>query len=194
LPRVASERKKIRSPSRLFIRIRSPSSAPPPRRQFVGQRRFPGTAGTGDAEDRGETFGCGGTQLSQKISGQLAEFGAGDGPGDRGPVAGEYGGVRRSGLPQVEVAVLHHGVDHPGEAQALPVLRGEDRDTAVAEPLDLLGHDHAAATTHHADVLRSTRAQRLHQVLEVLHVAALIGRDRDAVHVLLERCVDDLLY
>ena len=75
LPRVASERKKTRSPSREFIRIRSPSSAPPPRRrvgstastamrslscwstrkpahQLVGQRRLAGAAGAGDAEHR----------------------------------------------------------------------------------------------------------------------------------------------
>ena len=75
-PRVASDRKKTRSPVRgEFIRIRSPSSAPPPRRrvgstastamrslsswstpepadQLVGQRRLARAAGAGDAEHR----------------------------------------------------------------------------------------------------------------------------------------------
>ena len=65
---------------------------------------------------------------------------------------------------------------------------------ALAQPLDLVGHDHAAAAADDLDVVGALGAQRLDEVLEVLDVPALVRRDRDALDVLLERGVDDLLH
>ena len=63
----------------------------------------------------------------------------------------------------------------------------------LAQAGDLLGHDDAAATADDLDVTGAALAQRLDEVLEVLDVPALVGADRDALHVLLDRGVDDLL-
>ena len=60
------------------------------------------------------------------------------------------------------------------------------------QPLDLLGHDHPATAADDLDVAGAALAQQLDEVLEVLHVAALVRRDRHPLHVLLERRVDDL--
>ena len=63
-----------------------------------------------------------------------------------------------------------------------------------AQPLDLVVHDDAAAAADDLDVAGAALAQRLDEVLEVLDVAALVRRHRDALHVLLDRGVDDLLH
>ena len=81
----------------------------------------------------------------------------------------------------------------PGRPEPLAVLGGEDRDAARAQPLDLVVDDHAAAAADDLDVAGAALAQRLDEVLEVLDVAALVGRHRDALDVLLDRGVDDLL-
>ncbi len=163
--------------------------------ELVGQRRLAGAAGTGDAEDRGGVGGRGVSQPGEHVGGQPALLGAGDRAGDGGALAGEHG--VRAGLPllpQVEVAVLDDGVDHPDEAHLLAVLGREDGDAGLAQPGDLLRHDHAATAPDDPYVAGARGAERLHEVLEVLHVAALVRRHRDALHVLLERGVHDLLH
>ena len=60
--------------------------------------------------------------------------------------------------------------------------------------LDLGRHDHAAAAAEDLDVAAAPLAQQVEHVLEVLEVPALVGRHRDALHVLLERAVDDLVH
>src|SRR5690606_14920683 len=140
----------------------------------------------GDTEHGRDPLGRCAAHPLQEVRGQLAEFGAGDGTGDGEPVTGQDGvGVGRPAVPQVDVALPHHRVDHPGQAHPLAVLGGEDGDAAPAQPVDLLGHDHTAAPADHADVPGPALAQRLDEVLEVLDVPALVGRDRHAVHVLL---------
>ena len=154
LPRVARLRKKTRSPSREFIRIRSPSSAPPPRRR-VGSTAITAIrslscwstrnrrTSSSVSEDLPEPpvpvmprtgvtrAAAAARSWARKSLGSLPEFGAGDGAGDREPVSREYGGgVGRLAVPQVEVAVPHDRVDHPGQAHPLTVLRGEDRHPA----------------------------------------------------------------
>ena len=54
------------------------------------------------------------------------------------------------------------------------------------------GNDDATTAADDLDVVGAGRAERLHEVLEVLDVPALVGRDGDALRVLLERGVDDL--
>ena len=118
----------------------------------------------------------------------------GQGSRDCGAVTGEDGlERRRTGLPQVEVAVGDDGVDHAGETEALAVLGAEDRDAGVAQAGDLLGDDDAATAADDADVAGAVLLEQLHEVLEVLDVATLVGADGDALHVLLDRRVDDLL-
>ena len=51
-----------------------------------------------------------------------------------------------------------------------------------------------AAAADDLDVPRPLGAQGLDEVLEVLHVAALVRRHGDALHVLLDAGVDDLLH
>ena len=68
------------------------------------------------------------------------------------------------------------------------------RDPALAQPVDLVVHDHAAAAADDVHVVRAALAQQLDEVLEVLDVAALVGGDRDALDVLLDRGVHDLLH
>ena len=70
---------------------------------------------------------------------------------------------------------------------------GEKIVTPLAQPRDLVGHDDAATAAEDLDVAGALLAQRLDEVLEVLDVAALVGRHGDALHVLLDRGVDDLL-
>ena len=50
--------------------------------------------------------------------------------------------------------------------------------------LDLFRRDGAAAAAEHADVAGATLLEHVHHVLEVLDVAALVGRQRDGVGVL----------
>jgi hypothetical protein len=53
-------------------------------------------------------------------------------------------------------------------------------------------HDHPATAADHLHMTGALGAQQLDQVLEVLHVPALVRRHRDALHVLLDRRVDHL--
>ena len=83
-------------------------------------------------------------------------------------------------------AARDHVVDHALQAELLAVLRRVDaRDAVVVQLADLGGHDHAAAAAEHLDVPAAALAQQVDHVLEELDVAALVGRDRDAVRVLL---------
>jgi len=98
-------------------------------------------------------------------------------------------------LRQVLVAAHHHLADHAFQAHVLPVLGAVDaRHAVVLQFADLGRHDHAAAAAEHLDVRATTFAQQVDHVLEVLEVAALVGADGDALHVLLQRGSDDFLH
>jgi len=76
----------------------------------------------------------------------------------------------------------------------LTVLGGEDlRDTPLLEELDLRAGDHAAAASVHPHVPEALLAQPVHQVREVLHVAALVGARRHRRGVLLDGSGDHLV-
>ena len=87
-----------------------------------------------------------------------------------------------------------HLIDHPLEAEALAVLGREDTGDAVRVQLvDLGGHDHAAAAAEDLDVRAAALAQQVEHVFEELDVPTLVGRDRDAMRVFLQRAADDLV-
>ena len=163
--------------------------------ELVGEAGLARAAGAGDPQDGYAARTGGLADPTQHLVAQLARLGAGEGAGDGEAVTGEHGvEVGLAGLPRVEVAVGDDGVDHPDQAHLLAVLGGEDGDAGLAQPLDLGRHDHAATAAHDLDVLGAGLAQRLDEVLEVLHVPALVRRHRDALGVLLQRGVDDLLH
>ncbi|MFM2427491.1 MAG: hypothetical protein RL707_1318 [Pseudomonadota bacterium] len=55
-------------------------------------------------------------------------------------------------------------------------------------------HDHAAAAAKHLDVFTAALAQQIDHVLEILHMAALVRADGNALHVLLQGCRHDLVH
>ena len=63
------------------------------------------------------------------------------------------------------------------------------RTPACASRVDLLGHDDPAAPAEDPDLARPGLFEQLGQVLEVLHVAALVGADRHPLGVLVEHRV-----
>ena len=86
-------------------------------------------------------------------------------------------------------------VDHRGEAQLLAVLGREDPGDAVRLELgDLARDDHAAAAAEDAHVPEPAGAQLVDQVAEVLVVAALVRRHRHALGVLLHDRREDLVH
>ncbi len=66
-------------------------------------------------------------------------------------------------------------------------------DAVLFEFADFLRRDGAAATAEDLDVAGVAFAQHVDHVLEVLDVAALVGRQRDAVGVFLQRSADHVL-
>ena len=148
------------SPSRAFIRIRSPSSAPPPRRRVgstastamrslscwsMRNRRTSSSVSDDLPEPPVPVMPSTGTrprrpppcQRRQVGVGQPARLQAGDRPRQRAPLAGEHRLEPAGGGGQVDVAVADQLVDHAGQAEPLAVLRGEDRAPRAVQPLDL---------------------------------------------------------
>ncbi len=161
--------------------------------ELVGERGLARAAGAGEPEDRGGVLGGRLADAGEEGLVEASPFGPGDRPGDGRPVAGEDGvDVGRPLLPQVDVARLDEGVDHAGQAEALAVLGGEDAHARVAQPLDLGGDDDAAAAAEDLDVPGTALAEQLDEVLEVLDVPALVGADRHALDVLVDRRLDHL--
>ena len=82
-------------------------------------------------------------------------------------------------------------VDHPLETHSSAVLGAEDLVDAVGLQLPDLARDYdptASAKEH--DVTGALLLEQVEGVLEVFHVAALVGRDRHALDVLLDRRLD----
>ena len=167
--------------------------------QFVGQRALARAARAGDAERRHRGLRRAGQQFGPQLRGHDAGLEARDQPRQRARLREPVAGVqRRERTRQVvrEVGVGRRDdlVDHPLQAELLPVLGREDpRHAVLVQFRDFGGDDHAAAAAEHLDVAGAALAQQVQHVLEELDVAALVGRDRDAVGVLLDRAVDDLL-
>ena len=96
-------------------------------------------------------------------------------------------------MREIDIGSRDDLVDHPLQAEPLPVLgRKDPRDAIVVQFLDLRRDDHPAAAAEYLDMLAAAFAQQIKHVFEELDMTALIRRDRDRVHVLLQRARHDL--
>ena len=88
---------------------------------------------------------------------------------------------------QVLIAAHDHLANHAGQAHALPVLRAVNAGYAIGlQFVDFRGDDHAAAAAKHLNVRAAALAQQIDHVLEVLHMAALVRADGNALHIFLQ--------
>ena len=95
---------------------------------------------------------------------------------------------------RVEICPRHHVVDHALQAEALAV-RGR------IEPLDAIGVElvhflfcyNTAAAAENLDTPRAALMQQIDGIFEIFDMAALIGADGDALHILLDRGGDDFV-
>ena len=160
---------------------------PGPAHDLVGHRRLAGAPGPGDAEDRrGPPRPAPGGELSGVDEPALD---ARDGAGERAEVAGAkvVPGHAEGACVEGAPGPLEHVVHHPLEAHPLAVLGGVDAgDAVVVERAHLLRHDDPAAPAEDPHVPRPALAEHVEHVPEVLDVPALVGADRDRVHVLVD--------
>ena len=166
--------------------------------QLVGQRRFARATGSGHTQ---HWDFHGRSTLAQSLqqvgidraafTRTLAVFQRGDQLRQRAPggfaVATDRVQAARRVAADVAVAAHHHLANHPRQAHALSVLGAEDAAHAVGLQFgNFGGHDDAAAAAKHLDLRAATRAQQIHHVLEILHMPALVGAERDALRVFLQ--------
>ena len=163
--------------------------------ELVGERALARAAGAGDPERGHLAPGGRGMNFLPKLRIGSAELERRNDLGERAPVArDERRRILRRVLRRVEVALREHVVDHALQAHLLAVLgRVDPRNPALVQLADLRADDHATAATEHPHVLSAAAAQQLDHVLEILDVPALVGRDRDALRVLLQRRGDHLV-
>ena len=206
----------------VFMRMRSPSSAPPVFRregstestatvrtlgaleeaqhQLVAERGLARAAGAGDPDDdrsarRRQRVGGGADGAAHRRLREPGLFARADRRREQPPVGGrERGHAAVGGGPgRRVVGPLEHVVDHALEAEPTAVVRAEDLVDAVRlERRDLLGDDDPAAATEDPDVRGAHLAEQVLHVPEELVVAALIRRDRDGLRVLFDGGLDDL--
>ena len=106
-------------------------------------------------------------------------------------------GAQCRGRVQVQILIAAHDhlANHAGQAHALTVLRAVNAGDAIGlQFADFRGDDHAATATKHLDVGAATRTQQIDHVLEVLHMAALVRADGNALHVFLQRSSHHLVH
>ena len=200
-----------------FMRIRSPSSAPPPLRRVGSmestamrslsswssrKRRtsssvsedlpappVPVMPSTGRRVRRGEQ--------RRASAGSRSGLGERDGAGQRAPCRPRSrSSQRRRGHARRGRRRTHRIISLiiPGRPRRWPSSGLKMRATPYScSSCDLARHDHAAAAAEDLDVPAAALAQQVDHVLEVLDVAALVRADRDALRVLLQRGRDDLV-
>ena len=193
--------------------MRSPSSAPPPRRR-VGSMARTATRSLSSWSSRsrrssssvsedfpeppvpvmprtGTERRAAAARTCSASSGERPALQHRDRPGQGGGVAGEDRLDVGPGRREVDVAGADQLVDHAGQAEPLAVLGREDGDAPRPECGDLLRHDDAAPAAEHLHVPGTGLGQAVDEVAEVLDVPALVGREGHALHVLLEGRTDD---
>ncbi len=168
--------------------------------QLVGQRRLARAAGSGHTQHRHfhscrafaqrlQHAGAHGAALA--FARTLPVFQSRNqlrqrAPGRFAVATDRVQGARRVAA-DVAVTAHHHLANHPGQAHALPVLGAEDAAHAIGLQFgNFSGHDHPAAAAKHLDLLAAARAQQIHHVLEILHMSALVGAQRNALRVFLQ--------
>ena len=203
----------MRSPDNAFIRIRSPSSAPPPRRR-VGSTASTAIRSLSSWSSRNRRISSSVRELlpdppvpvmpstgtrrrgvrstsagSRPVSARVIARASTTGSPLRRP-SNEGGAVAARSTSHSRIMLLTIA----GQPEPLAVLRGEDACHAAAvQQLDLPRDDHAAAPAVDLDVPGAALAQQLDQVREVLHVAALVRADSHALDVFLQRRGDHLV-
>ena len=101
----------------------------------------------------------------------------------------------KRGRVERAAGALEHVAHHPLETHPLAVLRGVDAgDAVLVERAHLLRHDDPAAAAEDPHVPRPALAEHVPHVPEVLEVAALVGADRDRVHVFVDGSGHHLLH
>ena len=86
-------------------------------------------------------------------------------------------------------------IDHALQAHMHAVFRGINPGHAVSlQLLDFGRHNHPAATAKDLDFAAAIGFQQVDHVLEEFNVPALIGGDRNALHVFLQSGIDDFLH
>ncbi len=107
----------------------------------------------------------------------------------------QAGKVRRQLFAQIPVGTLQHIVDHAGQTHGLAVMGGiNSAYTVLMEVLDFGRDDDAATAAKHLDVGAPALGQQIDHVLEILHMASLVGTDGDSLGVFLNRRGDDLVH
>ena len=163
---------------------------------LVGQGALARPARAGDAEDGDLARPCPCLDLAPEPVGQLARLGQRDQARDHPRMRGvERIQVGRRQLRQVLVGAAHHVGDHARQAELLAVIGAVDAgDAVVVQLADLLRHNGAAAAAEHLDMPGAQARKLVDHVFEILDVAALVARHRDAVGVLLDGGLDDLVH
>ena len=190
--------------------------------QLVGEARFSRAARAGDAQhgDRRPlraglrqgfhpVFEVAGRFLVDQA--QRPPFVEGQQPGQglhrtvREPGAGSAAPVFAGGFQPrqfpLRVDLRYHGagrhqmLDHAHQTHLVPVFGGINLGHPIGLQFrHLPGHDGAAPPAEHLHRSRAALAQQVHHVGEELHVSALVGTDRDALHVFLDGGVHDLAH
>ena len=155
--------------------------------QFIGDRALAGPAGAGQADDRGFAAG----QLP--LPAQVLQFGfaeaflldggqqAADGVFISGTVAAAGFGITGA------LGAGHQIFDHRHQTHLHAIVRVIDALHAIGFQLgDFIRGDGTAPAAEHADVRRAGFVQAVNDVFEVLDMATLIARQRDAVGVFLQ--------
>ena len=193
------------SPSREFIRIRSPSRAPPPRRR-VGStastaiRSLPSWSSrnrrtsSSVSEDfpeppvpvmpstgTGAAAAASRSRPDQRRAGARPPAPVSAGPAPVRSPASTVVERDRGQSGRVDVAVLDHRVDHPGQAEPLAVLRGEDPHPGSASRAISSATMTPPPPPKTLTCPAPSLARALDQVAEVLDVSALVGADGDAL-------------
>ena len=210
----------MRGPWIAFMRIRSPSSAPPVRRR-VGSTSSSATLASGRSRRSRSTSSsttldlpappvpvkpitgaAGRVRRAASAARQPAAAGSSS-PADSSCVIhcatalGVRGRERRELRQRARrraAALVEQRADHALEPERAALGGAEDpRHAARLERARLFGRDRAAAPAVHADVRPAELAEPLDEVAEELHVAALVRRHRDGARVLLDRGRRDLL-
>ncbi len=164
--------------------------------QLVGQRALARAAGAGDAERRRLARLGGAQHFVAQLRRHAARFEPGDEPRQRIARSPAFSAARSFGRSCARSASQAATISliMPCSPSRWPSSGEKMRVTPYACSSSIsAGHDHAAAAAEHLDVRAAALAQQVEHVLEELDVAALVGRDRDAVRVFLQRAVDDLV-